>query len=72
MVWGLNRLPKSAVKSAADMARALGVDSVTSYCWLHHVYPDKFPTTDYAEVAAKSAAVWENFRRDLPVPISRT
>jgi len=69
VVWGLKPPPNHpTIKSAADMARALGVDSVTSYCWLHHVYPDKFPTTDYAEVAAKSEAVWENFRRDLPVP----
>ena len=69
VVWGLKPPTNNpTVKSAADMARALGVDSVTSYCWLHHVYPDKFPTTDYAEVAAKSAVVWENFRRELPVP----
>jgi hypothetical protein len=69
VVWGLKPPPNhSTIKSVPDMIRALGVNSVTSYCWLHHVYPGKLPTTDYAEVAEKSAAVWETFRRDLPVP----
>lgn len=69
VAWGLKPPPNHpTVKSAADMVSALGVDSVTSYCWLHHVYPDKFPRTDYAELAVKSAAVWDNLRRDLPAP----
>lgn len=68
VAWGLKPPTNHpTVKSAADLVRALGVDSVTSYCWLHHVYPDQFPTTDYAAVAARSALVWESLRRDLPV-----
>jgi len=50
------------------MVRALGVGSLTSYYRLHHAYPDQFPTTDYAKLAVKSAAVWEQIRRELPVP----
>jgi hypothetical protein len=69
VAWGLKPPPDHpTVKTAVDMVRALGVDSVTSYCWLHHVHPDQFPTTDYAKLAVKSAAVWEQLRHELPVP----
>ena len=46
MLWGL---PK---QSPDDAIRRLGIDSTTSYVWIHHnVLPD-FPATDYGKAAA--------------------
>jgi hypothetical protein len=46
VLWGL---PK---QSPDDAIRRLGIDSTTSYVWIHHnVLPD-FPATDYGKAAA--------------------
>jgi hypothetical protein len=34
--------------TSAEQAQALGLDSLTSYVWVHHQYMPTFPSTDYA------------------------
>jgi len=51
VTWGVRLLPgETAVKDAAGLAARLGLDSVTSYVWIHHVPLRKFPETPYQEV----------------------
>lgn len=38
-------------KESPALAKELGLDSVTSYVWIHHYPLPGFPTTDYAAVA---------------------
>lgn len=44
VLWGL----KGNNRDAA--IRKLGINSSTSYVWIHHIALSKFPTTDYSEV----------------------
>lgn len=66
VAWGIQ--PAGLAPSAAEMVRALGIDSVTSYCWIHHQGPGVFPETPYPEWARKSMDLWPKFRREWPVP----
>lgn len=51
VTWGVQILPgEQSVKNVAELARALGLDSVTSYVWIHHVPLRQFPETPYREV----------------------
>jgi hypothetical protein len=59
VAWGLQ---------PADLVRTLAVDSVTSYCWIHHTPPASFPSTPYADWALAASALWPKFRREWPVP----
>jgi len=38
----------------------LGVQSVTSYCWIHNVSPPNFPVTDYIYMLNKTIAYWSD------------
>jgi hypothetical protein len=51
VTWGVQILPgEQSVKNVGELAKALGLDSVTSYVWIHHVPMSKFPETPYREV----------------------
>lgn len=69
VMWGIQVLPtEKTVKNPEEMLTKLGFDSVTSYCWIHHLYPGDFPTTDYVSWAQKSEAFWPEFSKKWPVP----
>jgi len=69
VVWGVQILPnEKTIKNPEELLSRLGFDSVTSYCWIHHVFPPEFPSAPYAEWAAKSQALWPEFVKKWPVP----
>lgn len=69
VMWGVKVLPgEQAVKKPEELLAALGIDSVTSYCWIHHVYPETFPAADYRSWMEASIAQWPKFERQWPVP----
>jgi len=69
VMWGIQVLPtEHIIKNPEEMLKKLGFDSVTSYCWIHHVLPEGFPTSDYVKWMDKSAALWPDFVKRWPVP----
>jgi len=64
--WGVN--PKGIAKDRDEMIAALGIDSVTSYCWLHNTDFKAFPATPYAAWREESTAKWDSLRGRFPVP----
>ena len=67
--WDLNLLPgETAVKDAPGLVAGLGLDSLTSYVWIHHVALDQFPETPYGEVMEKAAAHWQETAAEFSVP----
>ena len=68
VLWGLRPDPATGLKSPADLVRALGVDSVTTYSWIHDVALTNFPATDYRSWGAQAMKAWGKYRRELPVP----
>lgn len=60
-------------ESAVDLPQtieALGLDSVTSYTWVHHynIQLDGFPHGNYKNAAAANYAIWEEHLQKLDVP----
>jgi len=69
VAWGLQPpADDPRVKTPADLVQALGLDSVTSYCWIHHTGLGQFPATDYAAWADQSRAQWPQLQARYPVP----
>ncbi|REE91314.1 glycosyl transferase family WbsX [Paenibacillus taihuensis] len=69
VVWGVQILPgEERISNPAEMITALGIDSVSSYVWIHHQELPVFPETPYAEIAEKSAEDWEKFSGAYGVP----
>ena len=54
-------------RNVAELAGHLGISSVTSYCWIHHV-PIPNPTGTYKDWAAKSEARWPGMQSSYSVP----
>ena len=69
VVWGVQILPtEQAISNPDELLAALGFDSVSSYVWIHHVWPRDFPVTDYAGYAIEAAAHWEKAAGELRLP----
>ncbi len=52
VLFGVQVLPgEEAVRKPDEQLAFLGVDSVTSYVWVHHVHMPEFPTTEYRYMA---------------------
>jgi hypothetical protein len=51
-----------------EWIKALGIDSVTSYCWCHHLAMADCPTTAYSAFAEHSAKVWRELKKRWLVP----
>ncbi|TDN51778.1 glycosyl transferase family WbsX [Buttiauxella sp. JUb87] len=51
VVWGIETLPTENTLIDADkVIEYLGIDSVTSYVWVHHITPGHFPDCPYNEI----------------------
>lgn len=51
VTWGVQILPgEKAVTNVKELSQKLGLDSVTSYVWIHHVPLRQFPETPYRHV----------------------
>lgn len=64
----LNIIDFGIPKRPPDLLKSLGVDSVTSYVWVHRVHLDSFPKTDYALTASKYFQYWDAHKNDYGVP----
>lgn len=59
VMWSIRVLPgETAVKNPKEMVEALGVDSIGSYVWVHHVKLDQFPETPYRQVLGQAQEHW--------------
>jgi hypothetical protein len=66
--WGLQQLPPEYAEDRNRFLAYMGVDSVTSYVWIHNpVIPD-FPTNAYPAVAERAADFWDAFTAEFTVP----
>ncbi|WP_309120946.1 glycoside hydrolase family 99-like domain-containing protein [Paenibacillus sp.] len=69
VVWGVQILPgEEKIERPNELLTELGIDSVTSYVWLHHVGLPEFPVTDYGWWTERSLAKMESLAADYPVP----
>jgi hypothetical protein len=67
VVWGIQLLPgEKAVKNPAEIVSALGLDSVTSYVWVHHLGLTTFPATDYRQVLTEVPPMWRQLEKTFP------
>ena len=54
VTWGVQILPgEKSVRNVGELVQELGLSSVTSYVWIHHVQLAQFPQTPYREVMEK-------------------
>lgn len=69
VTWGVQVLPgEKRFTHAADVLKALGFASTTSYVWVHHVRLKNWPVTAYTEVAAEMARYWRKAATESPIP----
>jgi hypothetical protein len=64
--WGVN--PKGIAKDRDEMIETLGIDSVTSYCWIHNADLKDFPATRYASWREVSVKKWQELGARFKVP----
>jgi len=59
VVWGVQILPQERkIANANEMLEMLGIDSVTSYVWIHNVPMERFPALDYSAYAKQAIEDW--------------
>lgn len=69
VVWGVQVLPsEKIITNPEQMVHMLGVDSVASYVWVHHVSLQDFPTTDYQAVFEHAQQNWSDLSAQFKVP----
>jgi hypothetical protein len=64
-------VPDSHPRSMANrnkLVAQLGMDSHTTYVWIHHSPFTRFPETAYPEMRAHAATVWDTLTRGLDRP----
>ncbi|MCQ2392983.1 MAG: glycoside hydrolase family 99-like domain-containing protein [Kiritimatiellae bacterium] len=64
--WGRMRLA-GGPKNSADLVKALGFDSATSYVWVHHTHLRK-RETDYNSARDQYFTAWDNISKSLALP----
>lgn len=71
VVWGTGILPNHVtLDRPADLLQALGVDSASSYTWMHHVDLTEldFPVCDWDEVRRTAFAQYRDYPSELGLP----
>jgi hypothetical protein len=69
VMWGVKILTsKESLQDPGQMLRHLGVDSVSSYVWIHDVKLPEFPATDYEWVLAQVEKEWRKARDQYAIP----
>ncbi len=69
IIWGIQLLPgEQSVANPRDLVTALGLDSVTSYVWIHHVEMPVFPQTAYSYVNQAIQNYWAEASAGYGVP----
>lgn len=68
VIWGIRPPPgQNGQASVGEVTSVLGLDSVTSYVWVHYLNLDTFPATDYRQVLSRVLQKWRRFEREFPV-----
>ncbi len=71
VLWGLTTRPDEVKeRDPLRLISLLGIDSLTSYAWVHHHDPNSagFPKGSFAKAAESNYKVWEETRRKFPIP----
>ena len=69
VVWGVSVLPReTSLKNSADIVDVLGLDSVASYVWIHHVPLSDFPLTSYDQVRQAAIRNWDELTHQFRKP----
>jgi len=69
VVWGIQILPdERAITNPAAIVALLGLNSISSYVWIHHIRLPDFPVTDYNWVLNQSVAYWQATSGAYSVP----
>ena len=67
--WGISLLPgEQTLQHPQQLAEALGLQSVTSYVWIHDYLLAEFPTTNYQMVATSMYRKWDETAATFSVP----
>ena len=53
---------------ARNLVSRLGIDSVTSYAWIHNAKLNGFPTAEYADVALQAEQYWNRATLEFGIP----
>ena len=64
----LNAVDWQIPANARELYKTLGVDSVTSYVWVHKIALPNFPKTDYTWEADAYFKYWDSHKDDYGVP----
>ena len=69
ITWGVQILPgEEKIQNIRQLLAALGLDSVTSYVWIHHVELPDFPVTSYAYALGKMQNYWSQIGAEAGLP----
>ncbi len=69
IVWGSPILPGDGVLAEPEqVAERVGFDSVGSYVWIHHQYPDRFPATPYERIRRRYTEHWDEITQRTNLP----
>lgn len=69
VVWGVQILPgEEKIKDVNQLIEVLGLDSVTSYVWIHHNKLNDFPKTSYSRFRDISIKDYEKFTKEYNIP----
>ena len=72
-LWGALTPPEDAsAVSGPALAAALGVQSVTTYSWCHHMDLTPFPAIEYAQAAAQMRCFWQKTAAEYSIPYHPT
>lgn len=69
VVWGIETLPTyNTLKNPHDIIKYLGIDSVTSYVWVHHMEFTHFPDTPYAQMRERCKEEHKRLAENYELP----
>jgi hypothetical protein len=69
VTWGVQILPgEQKIKNIRQLVAVLGLDSVTSYVWIHHVKLPDFPETPYTYALEKMQNYWSEIGAEAGLP----
>lgn len=69
VVWKIPVLPgESTVSDPDGLLKELGFTSTTSYVWIHHDWPQSFPTAAYQEMAERASERWPRLASEHTLP----
>lgn len=69
VVWGIETLPtENTLTEPKEILNYLGIDSATSYVWVHHIPFTGFPVTPYSEMREKCRTEYARLQKEFDLP----